>query len=201
MSAPRRVVIAAQDDRLRQSLRHGLETLGFVTWGEASDGITALSQVRRSQPHLVVLAPPLPSLDGPQVAETLIRGEISPVLLVLPEVELTEESSVREVSVCAQLLRPFTQKSLAAAAEQARAQFDRLQQIRGELRRLRRERGGTRLLERAKSLLMRRFGIGEPEAFWRLQRSCLDSDDPPRAVIEAVIEAHRLTLSPDEGVR
>jgi two-component system, response regulator PdtaR len=200
MSQQRRVVIAAHDDRLRQSLRQGLEALGYTTWGEASDGLTALSQVRRSRPHLVVLAPPLPSLDGAQVAESLIRSEVSPVLLVVPEEAAAAEPVVREVSVCAQLLRPFTQSSLAAAAELARRRFERLVEIRGELRRLRRERGGTRLLERAKSLLMRRFMIGEPEAFWRLQRFCLESEEPARAAVEAVIEAHRLVADPDDPV-
>src|SRR6266508_3130867 len=107
MSQQRRVVIEARDDRLRQSLRQGLESLGYVTWGEASDGLAALSQVRRSRPHLVVLAPPLPGLDGAQVAETLIRSELSPVLMVVSEGAAQEESPVREVSVCAQLLRPF----------------------------------------------------------------------------------------------
>lgn len=208
----RRVVIAAYEDRLRRSLREGLEALDYVTWGEASDGLTALAQVRRARPHLVVLAPPLPSLDADQVAETLIRGEVSPVLLVLPEEAVhssagadeggghalwAEESGlVREVIVCAQLARPFSQRALAEAVERAARQFQRLTEIRSELRRLRRERGGTRLLERAKSLLMRRFMIGEPEAFWRIQRYCLESPEPARSAVEAIIEAYRLSLEP-----
>jgi AmiR/NasT family two-component response regulator len=190
---PRRVVIAADDDRLRQSLREELEALGYVTWGEASDGLAVLSQVRRARPHLVVLVPPLPSLDEAQVAETLIRGELAPVLL-LADGEETAEASVRDLSVCARLSRPFTRSALAEAAERARTQFDRLLLIRAELRRLRRERGGTRLLERAKSLLMRRFLIAESEAFWRIQRFCLDSAQPVRTAIESLIEAQRLVI-------
>jgi AmiR/NasT family two-component response regulator len=197
MAQQRRVVIAAQEDGLRRSLREGLEALGYVTWGEASDGFAALAQVRRARPHLVVLAPPLPSLDGAQVAETLIRSEVAPVVLVLSEGAEAEEATVREEAVCARLVEPFSQAALAEAAERARQQFDRLLVIRQELRRLRRERGGPRLLERAKSLLMRRFRIGEPEAFWRIQRYCLDSGEPARAAVEAVIEANRLVL--DDG--
>lgn len=212
-SQQRRVVIAASEDRLRRSLREGLELLDYVTWGEASDGLTVLALVRRSRPHLVVLAPPLPSLDADQVAETLIRGEVSPVLLVLPEEAVAppadpahggthvlwapDNGLVREMVVCAQLGRPFSQASLAEAVERAGRQFQRLTDIRGELRRLRRERGGTRLLERAKSLLMRRFMIGEPEAFWRIQRYCLESPEPARSAVEAVIEAYRLSLDPN----
>src|SRR5436309_11301252 len=94
-SQQRRVVIAAREDRLRRSLRENLEALGYVTWGEASDGLAALSQARRARPHLVVLAPPLPSLDCSQVAETLIRSGVAPVVLVLPEAGQTEEPPVR----------------------------------------------------------------------------------------------------------
>jgi AmiR/NasT family two-component response regulator len=197
MSQQRRVVIAAWDDRLRRSLREGLEALGFVTWGEASDGLTVLSQVRRARPHLVVLASPLPSLDGGQIAESLIRSEVAPVVLVLPEDAAQDEPPVREEAVCARLIRPFSQRSLADATELARRQFDRLLVIREELHRLRRERGGPRLLEHAKSLLMRRLMIGEPEAFWRIQHYCLDSEKPARDAVEALIEAHRLVLDRD----
>jgi AmiR/NasT family two-component response regulator len=168
MSEQRRVVIAAREDGRRRSLREGLEALGYVTWGEASDGFTALAQVRRARPHLVVLAPPLPSLDGAQVAETLIRSEVAPVVLVLLPGAATGEAPVREEAVCARLVEPFTPAALAEATELARRQFDRLLVIREELRRLRRERGGVRLLERAKSLLMRRLRVGEPEAFWQI---------------------------------
>lgn len=196
-SQQRRVVIAAREDRLRRSVREGLETLGYVTWGEASDGMAALSQARRARPHLVVLAPPLPSLDGAQVAETLIRSEVAPVVLVLPEAGPSEEAPVREETICAPLIRPFSTSSLAAAAELARQRFERLLVIRGELRGLRRERGGARLLERAKSLLIRRLGIDEPEAFWRIQRYCLDAAQPAHSAVEAMIAENRLVLEAD----
>ncbi len=219
MASQRRVVIAAYDDRLRRGLRHDLEALGYVTWGEASDGLAALSQVRRSRPHLVVLAPPLSGLDGAEVAETLIRGQLAPVLIVMPEDDPRDSEpgqrgddlpaavdgpladragTIRELSVCARLRRPFSPSALGEAAELATRRFERLVVIRDELKRLRRERGGSRLLERAKSLLMRRFTIGEPEAFWRIQRFCLDSSEPARAAVEAVIEANRL-VADDSG--
>jgi response regulator NasT len=198
MTPQRRVVIAAQDARLRQSLREGLDALGFVTWSEVSDGLAALTQIRRARPHLVILAPPLPSLDGGQVAETLIRGEIAPVVLVLADAEAAEAPTLREESACARLIRPFTQPALAEAIELARTRFDRLFVIRDELRRLRRDRGGRMLIERAKSLLMRRLQIGEPEAFWRIQRFCLESSEPAPAAVKSMIEANRLVREDDE---
>src|SRR5207244_4115499 len=115
----------------------------YVTWGEASDGLAALSQARRARPHLVVLAPPLPSLDSTQVAETLIRSEVAPVVLVLPEEGETEEPPVREETVCAPLIQPFSRSSLVAASDLARQRFERLLVIRTELRGLRRERSGA----------------------------------------------------------
>jgi two-component system, response regulator / RNA-binding antiterminator len=190
----RRVVIAAHDVWLRRGLRAGLETLGYVIWSEASDGLAALTQIRRARPHLVVVAPPLPSLDGSQVAETLIRGGLAPVVLVLREADLAAEAALPEASICARLLRPFSQRSLAEAVELARERFERLLAIRAELQHLRQERAGRMLLERAKSLLMRRLQIGEPEAFWRIQRYCLDSAAPARAAVEAMMEANRLVL-------
>jgi two-component system, response regulator PdtaR len=190
----RRVVIAAPEERVRRKLREGLASLGFVTWGEASDGLAALAQVRRARPHLVVLAPHLPSLDGAQVTESVIRSSVAPMILVQAEGAESEEMTVREESVCARLASPFSQRSLAEAVEVARSRFNRLAAIRNELRRLQRERAGRRLVERAKSLLVRRLMVGEPEAFWQIQQYCLEAEQPARAAVEAIIEASRLVL-------
>src|SRR4051794_38863291 len=108
----RRAVIICFDDRLRGSLRQSLSSLGFVTWNEVRDGRAALAQVRRAHPQLVLLAPPLPSLDAAQLTETMIRGEIAPLVLVLPE-GTGLEASVREAALCARLTRPFTPAILA----------------------------------------------------------------------------------------
>jgi response regulator NasT len=194
MAEQRRVVIAAEDGWLRRSLRAGLEALGYVTWSEVSDGLAALKEVRRARPHLVVLAPPLSSLDGGQVTETLIRGEVAPVVLVVTNRAAELQPAVREESACAQLFQPFSQSALAEAVELARKRFEQLFAIREELRRLRRERSGRMLLERAKSLMMRRLQIEETEAFWRIQQYCLESGKPARVAVEAVIEANRLVL-------
>jgi AmiR/NasT family two-component response regulator len=195
----RRVVIAAEDAFLRRSLRLDLEALGYATWGEVSDGMAALTQSRRVRPHLVLLSPPLPSLDGGQVAETLIRGRVAPVVLVLTSERSAAVEAVPEESVCAWLIQPFTRRTLSEAIELARARFDRLSAIRTELQRLGRDRRGRMLLERVKSLLMRRLQIGEPEAFWRIQRHCLEYGEPVGAAVAAMIDANRLVLE-DESL-
>jgi AmiR/NasT family two-component response regulator len=190
----RRVVLVSHDERLRRGLREGLTALGFTVWGEVSDGLAALTVIRRARPHLVVVSLPLPSLDGEQIAETLIRGAIAPVVLVVPEEAAAGETEVRESSFCGWLVRPFTATSLAEAVSLAQARFDRLSEIRAELKRLQRERSGRMLMERAKSLLMRRHMIGEPEAFWHIQQYCLESEQPAKSAVQAFIEANRLVL-------
>jgi AmiR/NasT family two-component response regulator len=195
IAAPqRRAIIGAQDTRLRRELREGLAALGFITWGEVSDGLAAFTQIRRAHPHLVVLALPLASMDGEQIAEMLIRGAVAPVVLVGQGSDGAAETAVRELCFCAWLTRPFTQPSLAESVSLARWRFDRLAEIRAELRRLQRERSGRMLMERAKSLLMRRLQIGEPEAFWQIQQYCLESNESARSAVEAFIEANRLVL-------
>jgi AmiR/NasT family two-component response regulator len=188
----RRAVLVAQDERLRRGLRDGLAALGFTVWGEVSDGLSALKLIRRARPHLVVVSLPLPSLDGEQIAEALIRGAIAPVVLVVPEEDAAEGPGVRESSFCGWLVRPFIPASLAEAVAGAQIRFERLSGIRAELKRLQRERSGRMLMECAKSLLMRRHLIGEPEAFWQIQQYCLESERPAKSAVQAFIEANRL---------
>lgn len=76
------VLIVDDHSAFRASARHLLEAEGFTVVGEAEDGRSALEQVARLAPELVLLDIQLPDVDGFAVAEELRRrGDRAAIVL------------------------------------------------------------------------------------------------------------------------
>jgi CheY-like chemotaxis protein len=76
------VLIVDDHASFRRSARRLLEAEGFVVVGEASDGASALSEVRALRPQLVLLDVLLPDIDGFAVAEALAREPVRPLVVL-----------------------------------------------------------------------------------------------------------------------
>ena len=76
------VLIVDDHPAFRKSARHLLEAEGFAVVGEAEDGRSALEQVEKLAPDLVLLDIQLPDIDGFEVAEELRRrGDRAKIVL------------------------------------------------------------------------------------------------------------------------
>jgi DNA-binding NarL/FixJ family response regulator len=80
---PTTVLIVDDHDEFRAAARAWLETDGFRVVGEAADGESALAEVDRLRPEVVLLDVQLPGLSGFEVAEELaLRHEPPTVVLI-----------------------------------------------------------------------------------------------------------------------
>jgi DNA-binding NarL/FixJ family response regulator len=76
------VLIVDDHSAFRKSARHLLEAEGFVVVGEAEDGRSALEQVAKLAPDLVLLDIQLPDIDGFAVAKELRRSGDGPKIVL-----------------------------------------------------------------------------------------------------------------------
>jgi DNA-binding NarL/FixJ family response regulator len=74
--------------RFRAAAAALLEADGLTVVGEAHDGASALVQVARLRPDVVVLDVQLPDLDGFEVAERLAAGVHPPQVVLISSREL-----------------------------------------------------------------------------------------------------------------
>jgi DNA-binding NarL/FixJ family response regulator len=80
----RRTVLIVDDHaRFRESAAALLEAEGLTVIGEAADGASALAQVARLRPDVVVLDVQLPDLDGFEVAERLASSLHPPQVVLI----------------------------------------------------------------------------------------------------------------------
>jgi DNA-binding NarL/FixJ family response regulator len=78
----RTVLIVDDHEGFRRIARELLEAEGFEVVGEAADGESAIAEVKRLRPQLVLLDVQLPGIDGFEVASRL-EGAGVPSIVVL----------------------------------------------------------------------------------------------------------------------
>ncbi|MGH7392194.1 MAG: ANTAR domain-containing response regulator [Candidatus Rokuibacteriota bacterium] len=165
-----RVVVLDDHERSRVELRVAIEAAGGEVADEAVRCTEVLEVVRAARPDVAVCAVGLGDGDGVEAAAQIV-AEGCPVVLFTSHAgdELVERA--RAAGVMAFLLKPLRPAELAPALDLAVARFTETQGLRQRLM----ER---KVIERAKGLLMSRYGLTEDQAYRRLRRAAMDSRRP-----------------------
>jgi AmiR/NasT family two-component response regulator len=90
------------------------------------------------------------------------------------------------------LVKPFRESQLGPAIEVTLARFREFEQVRKELNDMREALEARKVIERAKGMLMNRYGLTESDAFRRIQKRSMDSRKSMREVAEAILLASEL---------
>jgi DNA-binding NarL/FixJ family response regulator len=80
---PIRVVLAEDEDILRETLRISLEKDGFAVVGEAATGLEAVAGVKASRPDVAILDITLPALNGIEAATQILEGNADTQIVML----------------------------------------------------------------------------------------------------------------------
>ena len=180
-TSPRwRVVIVDDHERSRADLRAAIQAAGGEVAGEAVRCADAREAVRRARPDVAVFAVGLPDGDGVAAASDVVEEEACPVVLFTSHTGDALLERARSAGVMAFLLKPLRPAELAPALDLAIARFEEAQGLRRRLE----ER---KVIERAKGVLMARYGLVENEAYHRLRRAAMDSRKPMAHIAREVL--------------
>lgn len=108
-----KILVVDDEAKIVKLVRSYLEQAGFSVI-EAADGQTALIQVRREQPDLVVLDLGLPGLDGLEVTRTIRRERTTPIIMLTARIEDTDKIVGLELGADDYITKPFNPRELAA---------------------------------------------------------------------------------------
>jgi response regulator NasT len=185
-------VIADDDPIIRMDLREMLAGLGYVVAGEAADGKSAVNLARELRPELVIMDIRMPEMDGIEAARTLTQENIAPVLLLTAysEPELVQRAT--QAGVIGYLVKPFREAQLGPAIEVTLGRFREFQTVQKELGDTKEALEARKVIDRAKGLLMDRYGLNEAEAFRRIQKRSMDNRKSMKEVAEAILLASEM---------
>jgi CheY-like chemotaxis protein len=121
-----RVVVAEDNQQIRELLKQQLAELGHTVIGEARDGAEVVTVVMREKPDVVVIDWGLPVQDG--LAATSSIARVSPTAVVILSAYVAggdPEADAREAGANAFLAKPYLIEDLDEALEQAVKRFKR----------------------------------------------------------------------------
>jgi response regulator NasT len=134
--------------------------------------------VNAHRPDVAILAVGLPDGDGIEAARRVAEAFPCPVVLITSHTDAEITARAARAGVLAFLAKPLRQEELGPALDLAVSRFRDLQNARRENEVLKRKLESRKLVERAKGLLIRRFGLSEPEAYRHLQKTSMDTRRP-----------------------
>ncbi|MCP3426138.1 response regulator [Rothia sp. AR01] len=186
--APQRRVVVAEDEALiRLDIVEILKDRGFEVVAEAADGEQAVEMARLHEPDVVLMDVKMPKMDGISAAEIISNERIAPVVLLtaFSQKELVDRAT--EAGAMAYVVKPFTENDLIPSIEVAMSRYEQIKALEGEVTDLKEQFETRKLVERAKSLLISKMGLSEPEAFRWIQKTSMDRRLSMREVADTIV--------------
>lgn len=183
-----RTVVVAEDEALiRLDIVEILQDQGFKVVAETDNGKEAIELAEQHQPDLVLMDVKMPTMDGITAAEEIGKKQLAPVVLLtaFSQKELVDRAV--EAGAMAYVVKPFTPNDLIPAIEVAISRFAQIKALQKEVSSVKEQFETRKVVDRAKSLLITKMGLTEPEAFRWIQKTSMDRRLSMREVAETIV--------------
>jgi response regulator NasT len=181
-----RVVVVDDHERSRAAIRAAVWAAGGELAGEATRAADALRLVTDTAPDAAIFAAGLSDGDGVEAAREVTASAGCPVVLCTSRTADDLVERARTAGVMAFLLKPLRPAELAPALDLAIARHR-------EARALRQTLEDRKIVEKAKGVLMARFGLTEDVAFRRLRKAAMDTRKPMVEIARALLTSDAVT--------
>jgi response regulator NasT len=171
MTQSLRIVVADDETDVRDYYCKVLPRLGHTVVAAAATGEELIAQCRAHRPDLIITDIKMPGLDGIDAAQRIYEEMPIPVILVsaYSDPKLIERAEADHIM--AYLIKPIRQANLEPAIGLAVRRSEQFEALRREASDMRQALEDRKIIEKAKGILMRELGLGEAEAFRRLQKT------------------------------
>ncbi len=182
-----RILVIDDHASSRAALAEAVGALGGKVVGSGSRVEDAVRLVDEHRPDVLVLAVGLSDGDGIDAARRVMSACPCPLVLCTSRTDADVGARAAEAGVLGFLAKPVRPEEVGPTLDLALSRFRDLAAIRKENEELKRKLESRRLIDRAKSVLIRRLGLSEPEAYRCLQKAAMDTRRPMVAVAEALL--------------
>jgi response regulator NasT len=184
---PTRVVIAEDEALIRLDLKETLEEEGYEVVGETGRGDEAVDLVDSPRPDLAILDIKMPGKDGLEAAREIAGPRKAAVLILTAFSQRDLIEQARDAGALAYLVKPFQKSELLPAVEVALGRFREMQALDSEVQGLQDQLEARRAVDRAKGILMDKFGMSESDSFSFIQKTAMNERRTMKAVADEVI--------------
>lgn len=185
---PVRIVVAEDETIIRLDIVETLMSQGYEVVGEADNGQRAIELVEELAPDMVLMDISMPVLDGISATRHISERSLAPVVILtaFSQRDLIEQAT--EAGAMSYIVKPFSETDLVPAIELAKARFEQLVTLEAEISDLTTRFETRKLVDQAKTVLMQKLEITEPEAFRWIQKTSMDRRLNMKDVAQTVLE-------------
>lgn len=185
---PVRIVVAEDETIIRLDIVETLTSQGYEVVGEADNGRRAIELVEEFSPDMVLMDISMPVMDGISATRYISERSLAPVVILTAFSQRDLIDQATEAGAMSYIVKPFSETDLVPAIEVAKARFEQLVTLETEISDLTARFETRKLVDQAKSTLMQKLEITEPEAFRWIQKTSMDRRLTMKDVAQTVIE-------------
>ncbi len=174
MTRTLRIAVADDEPDMRDYFQTILPGLGHDVVAVASDGRELVEACLAHKPDLVITDIKMPDMDGIEAARRIYLEGPVPVILVSAYHDDEIIRRAENDEIMAYLVKPIKQADLGPVIALAVRRFEQFQALRQEAADLKHAFEDRKTIEKAKTLMMKKAGLDEADAFRRLQRLASD---------------------------
>ncbi len=162
-----------------------LESLGHEVVGEAVDGHEAVKLAAEVRPDVAILDIRMPGRDGISAGKEILEEAICPVLLLTGFTDEEKVAAAARSGAFCYLTKPARPEEVESGIAICVQRFDDIQRVRRRLT-------DSKVLQRAKGLLIDRFGLSEQEAHDRIHHTARSSSRTMAGVAEEIVATQEM---------
>ena len=189
-----KIFVAEDDPVILMGFKVMVKRMGHQVIADACDGQTAVEEIVRKLPDLIIMDVNMPVMDGISALEAVRErtGKIIPSIIVTGyrDTEMIERAT--KAGAFAYLKKPIDEYEFQGAISIAVGRGTEAQQLQEELKKSEKALQDRKVIERAKGILMDQFGLKEADAMKALQKKSRDNNKTLPEVAKQIIAASSL---------
>ena len=188
------IYLAEDEIMIRNWLKMELQNMGHNIVGEASSGRVAVAEILNVNPDLIIMDINMPDLDGLSAIEEINQHRMIPVVIITgySNPELIDRAN--EAGVFGYLIKPVDTNELRSMIIVANRRFEEFQLLRMDLNHTKEALEDRKYIEKAKGILMNRFGLQEVQAMQALQKKSRNTNQKLVKVAKEIIASEKVLL-------
>lgn len=131
-------------------------------------------RITQLAPDMIVVDAESAARDALEHVVMATRDQRRPIVMFTNDEDTTHVRDAVAAGVCAYVVAGLAPERIRPILDVAMARFQHEQQLRGELADARSQLQERKVIERAKSLLMQRQGLSEPQAYEKLRKTAMN---------------------------
>ncbi|WP_349409992.1 ANTAR domain-containing response regulator [Pseudalkalibacillus sp. SCS-8] len=186
----KRIVLVEDESIVRMDVKMILQDEGYEVVGEAGDGEKAIEMVDKHKPDLIIMDIKMPKMNGLKASKIISQKFNIPILLLTAYSQKDFIDKAKEANIVGYIVKPVSKDRLIPSVEIALHQAEVSEQYREKVKEANDKLEERKLVEKAKGILMERFGYSEEVAFKKMRNTSMNKQVTMNRVAKHVIKKY-----------